>query len=122
MSEDASQPAAKPAVDFAAFQQLDIRAGTIEAVDDFPEARTPAYKLWIDFGEAIGRRQTSAQLTANHAKADLEGRQVAALINIPPKRVAGFTSECLVLGFTDSEGGIVLVGPDTSVPNGSALH
>jgi len=114
--------APKPQTDFATFQAVDIRVGTVAAVEDFPEARTPAYKLWIDFGEAIGRRQTSAQLTANYTRAELEGRQVAALINVPPKRVAGFVSECLVLGFADADGGVVLIGPDTPVPDGSPLH
>ncbi|SDF41703.1 tRNA-binding protein [Limimonas halophila] len=122
MADGADQPEPKPQIDFSTFQEVDVRVGTVTAVDDFPEARTPAYKLWIDFGPQVGRRQTSAQLTAHYTKADLEGRQVAALINIPRKRVAGFASECLVLGFADAEGGVVLIGPDRPVPDGNPLH
>ncbi|MGA1859958.1 tRNA-binding protein [Azospirillum sp. 11R-A] len=103
------------------FAKVDIRVGTVRAVEAFPEARKPAYKLTIDFGGEIGTKRSSAQIT-NHYRADaLVGRQVLAVVNFPPKRIGPFTSEVLCLGLPDAEGAVVLVGPDHSVPDGSQL-
>ena len=95
------------------FAKIDIRVGTIRAVDAFPEARKPAYKLTIDFG--------SAQITSHYAADALVGRQVLAVVNFPPKRIGPFTSEVLCLGLPDAEGAVVLVGPDHAVPDGARL-
>ena len=103
------------------FAKVDIRVGTIRAVEAFPEARKPAYKLTIDFGGEIGTKRSSAQIT-NHYEADaLVGRQVLAVVNFPPKRIGPFTSEVLCLGLPDAEGSVVLVGPDHAVPDGARL-
>jgi tRNA-binding protein len=112
----------KPDIAFEDFLKLDIRVGTVTQVEDFPEARRPAYKLTIDFGPEIGTRRSSAQITDNYTKAELLGRQVAAVVNFPPKQIGKFMSECLVMGFSDARGHIVLVTPDRPVPNGGALH
>lgn len=90
-------------------------------VEPFPEARKPAYKLWIDFGPEIGERKTSAQITERYQSQSLVGRQVAAVVNFPPKQVGKFLSEVLVLGFPDAEGAIRLIAPDAAVPNGARL-
>lgn len=103
------------------FEKVDIRAGTITAVEDFPEAKKPAYKLTIDFGPEIGVKRSSVQITQLYKVDELVGRQVAAVINFPSKRVAGFPSEVLVTGFADAEGAVVLVAPDRKVPNGAKL-
>lgn len=100
------------------FEKVEMRVGTILAVDDFPEARTPAYKLQIDFGAAIGIRKTSAQITGRYRKEDLPGRQVIAVINFPRKQIANFMSECLVLGSVGADNDIVLLQPETEVENG----
>lgn len=102
------------------FAKVEIVCGTIVGVHEFPEARKPAYKLTIDFGP-LGVRRSSAQITALYSAADLVGRQVAAVVNFPPKRIGPFMSECLVTGFPDEEGRVVLVCPDRPVPNGSRL-
>lgn len=112
----------KPEIGFADFQKVDIRVGTIVDVQDFPEARRPAFKVWVDFGPALGTRKTSAQVTKHYTKDDLLGRQVAAVMNFPPKQVGKFMSEILILGFPDSEGDVVLVTPERPVPNGGALY
>ena len=104
------------------FLKLDIRVGTITEVKDFPEAHKPAYKLVIDFGDEIGIKKTSAQITANYEHADLLGRQVAAVVNFPPKQIGTFMSEVLVLGFSDENDHVVLCNTDFSVPNGKRLH
>lgn len=104
-----------------AFDALEIRTGTVVAVEPFPEARNPAYKLTLDFGDEIGMKRSSAQLTTRYATGDLVGKQVIAVVNFPPKRIAGFSSEVLVLGVPDAEGAVVLVRPDRDVRNGVRL-
>lgn len=109
-------------ISFDDFLCVDVRVGTVVAVEDFPEARKPAYRLRIDFGPGIGERKSSAQLTANYDKEALRGRQVAAVVNLPPRRIGPFTSEVLVLGFPDDDGEVVLVMPDKTVPDGGRLY
>lgn len=103
------------------FARVDIRVGTIVQAEPFPEARRPAFKLVVDFGEPIGLRKTSAQVTKHYQLEQLKGRQVAAVVNFPPKQIGPFMSEVLVLGFPDEEGGVVMIGPDKPVPNGGKL-
>ena len=109
-------------IQFEDFQKVDIRAGTIIAVTDFPKARKPAYKLTIDFGPEVGTLQSSAQITALYSEQDLMNRQVMAVVNFPAKQIADFISQCLVLGFADSNGDIVLAEPERTVPNGARMH
>jgi tRNA-binding protein len=105
----------------ADFERIDIRVGTIVAAETFPEARKPALRLRIDFGAAIGVRTSSAQITDHYVPGTLVGRQVAAVVNFPPRRIGPFLSEVLTLGFPDAEGKVVLIGPDTPVPDGGRL-
>ncbi len=109
-------------ISFDDFLAVDIRVGTIVAADPFPEARRPAYKLRVDFGPDIGVRKTSAQITVNYQLDDLVGRQVAAVVNFPPKQIGKFMSEVLVVGFPDADGEVTLVGIDKPVPNGGRLY
>ncbi|MCY4006982.1 MAG: tRNA-binding protein [Rhodobacteraceae bacterium] len=104
------------------FQKIDIRVGTIVRTEAFPEARKPAVKLWVDFGDPIGSRKSSAQLTANYTRQDLIGRQVLAVVNFPPRQIGKFMSEILVLGVPDSNGEVVLIGPDSPTPDGGRLY
>jgi tRNA-binding protein len=110
------------AIGFDDFLKVDVRVGTILEVQPFPEARRPAYKLVVDFGPELGRRRSSAQLTALYRPEDLVGRQVAAVVNFLPKQIGKFMSEVLVLGFPDAEGRVVLVAPERAVPNGGRLY
>lgn len=103
------------------FQRVDIRVGTIIDVQEFPEARRPAWKLWIDFGEEIGTRKTSAQITS-YTREELMGRQVAGVVNFPPKQIGKFMSECLTLGFPDADGNVILIGPERPIPNGGRMY
>ena len=105
---------------WADFERIGLRAGTIRRVEPFPEARKPAYKLWIDFG-SFGTKQSSAQLTALYSAEALLGRQVICATGLGPKRVAGFKSEVLVTGFTTADGAVVLAVPERAVADGTAL-
>lgn len=109
-------------IDYADFQKIDVRVGTIVQAEPFPEARRPAYRLQVDFGPVLGVKKTSAQITAHYALDTLVGRQVAAVVNFPPKQIGKVMSEVLVLGFPDAEGEVVLVVPDKTVPNGGRLY
>lgn len=102
------------------FAKIDVRVGTIIEVNDFPKARKPAYQLTIDFGEEIGIKKSSAQITNHYTKEELLNKQVLGVVNLPPRQIADFFSEVLVLG-TDSEGGVVLIKPDKEVKNGDKM-
>ncbi|MSP67001.1 MAG: tRNA-binding protein [Alphaproteobacteria bacterium] len=106
---------------FDEFLKVDIRVGTIVRAEPFPEARKPAFKLWVDFGPEIGVKRSSAQITVLYPLADLVGRQVAAVVNFPPRQIGPFLSEALVLGFPDRGGNVCLIRPDSPVPNGERL-
>ena len=108
-------------ISFDDFLKTDIRVGTIIRVEDYPEARNPSYKIFVDFGQNIGERKTSAQITEHYAPEILVGKQVAAVINFPKKQIGKFMSEILVLGFPDENGAVVLVEPNRKVPNGGRL-
>jgi tRNA-binding protein len=108
-------------ISFDDFLKVDVRVGTIVDVQDFPEARKPALKLWVDLGPDIGTRKTSAQITKYYTRDVLIGRQVAAVVNFPPRQIGKFMSEILVLGFPDTDGEVVLISVDHDVPNGGRL-
>lgn len=103
------------------FEKVEMRVGTILEVEDFPEARVPAYQMRIDFGEEIGIKKTSAQVTKRYQKEDLMGKQIVAVVNFPGKQIATFMSECLVLGAVGGEGNVVLLHPGLKVKNGSRI-
>lgn len=109
-------------ISFDDFLKVDVRVGTVLRAEPFPEARKPAIKLWIDFGDEIGEKKTSAQITAHYAPESLVGKQVLAVVNFPPRQIGKFMSEVLVLGMPDAAGEVVLVGPDQTVPIGGRLH
>lgn len=107
---------------FDDFMKLDIRVGEIIRAEAFPEARKPAYKLWVNFGAEIGEKKSSAQITVHYDIADLIGKRVMAVVNFPPRQIGPVKSEVLVLGVSDADGAIVLMVPDADVPLGCRLH
>ncbi len=108
-------------IEYQDFEKVDIRVGEIIQVDDFPEARKPAYKLLIDFGPEIGMKKSSAQITKHYRKEDLLGRQVIGVVNFPPKQIGPFISESLTLGVPDKSGDVVLLVPTKNVPKGGKM-
>ena len=119
MTMSTSEPT--PRIDFGDFLKVDIRVGTIVEALPFPEARKPAYRLAIDFGPVIGVKRSSAQITEHYTLAELVGRQVAAVVNFPPRQIGPMMSEVLTLGFPDADGKVVLIAPSEPVPNGGRL-
>jgi len=109
-------------ITFDDFLKVDIRVGRVLRAEPYPEARKPAIKMWIDFGDEIGEKKTSAQITAHYAPETLIGKQVLAVVNFPPRQIGKFMSEVLVLGIPDADGEVVLVSPDQTVPHGGRLH
>lgn len=103
------------------FEKVDIRAGRITRAEPFPEAKKPAWKLWVDFGGEIGEKRSSAQLTVHYTPETLVGRQVLAVVNFPPRQIGPVRSEVLVLGLPDENGAVVLIGPEREVPLGGKL-
>jgi tRNA-binding protein len=120
LRHDPAAPAGET-ISFEDFLKVDIRIGTIVAAEDFPEARKPSYRLRIDFGAVIGEKKSCAQIAANYHPDELIGRQVAAVVNFPPRQIGPAMSEVLTLGFADSAGEVVLFAPDVKVPDGSRL-
>ena len=120
VTHDPAASAADP-ISFDDFLKVDIRVGTVVAAEPFPEARKPALKLSIDFGPAIGTKRSSAQVTEHYSPEALVGRQVAAVVNFPPRQIGKFMSEVLTLGFPDANGSVVLFAPDQRVPDGGRL-
>jgi len=109
-------------ITFDDFQKVDIRVGKIVRAEPFPEARKPAIKLWVDFGEQIGQKKSSAQITKHYAPESLVDRKVLAVVNFPPRQIGKFMSEILVLGVPDDDGEVVLIKPDLDVPIGGRLY
>lgn len=114
--------AKSPQITYDDFLSVDIRVGTVIRAEPYPEARKPSIKLEIDFGDEIGVKKSSAQITVHYTPETLIGRQIAAVVNFPPRQIGKFMSEVLVLGFADAEGAIVLIAPSLPVPNGGRLH
>ncbi len=108
-------------ISYEAFDKVDLRSGTVVKAEEFPRAKKPAYKVWVDFGADIGIKQTSAQVTVHYTPESLIGRQVAGCVNLGAKNIAGFTSEFLLVGFPDQDGAICLITVDPKVPNGVKL-
>jgi tRNA-binding protein len=114
-------PGGNPLITFEEFEAVDIRVGTVVDAQAFPEARKPSLKLTIDFGDDIGVKQSSAQITVHYRPDQLIGRQVCAVVNFPPRQIGPFISEVLTLGMPDDDGSVVLIRPDFAVPNGGKL-
>lgn len=110
------------AISFDDFAKVELRSGTVVKVEEFPRAKKPAYKVWVDFGKDIGVLQTSAQVTVHYTPETLLGRSVVGCVNLGEKNIAGFTSQFLLVGFTDANGAICLITTDPQVPNGQKLH
>jgi tRNA-binding protein len=108
-------------IGFDEFQHVDIRVGTVADAKPFPEAQKPSIRLWIDFGPQVGIKRSSAQVTRHYTPDQLIGRQVCAVVNLPPRQIGPFVSEVLTLGMPDSAGGVVLIRPDHKVPDGGRL-
>jgi tRNA-binding protein len=108
-------------ISWSDFEMVELRIGTIVQVEDFPEARKPAYKLWADFGGEIGMKQSSAQITTHYKKDELIGKQIIGIVNFPPKQIGPFRSEFLCTGFYREDGSVVLAVPEREVPNGAKL-
>jgi tRNA-binding protein len=111
-----------PTITYADFERVDLRSGTIVKAELFAKAKKPAYKVWVDFGPEIGVLQTSAQITVHYTPEILIGKQVIGCVNLGEKNIAGFISQCLIVGFTAADGGICLATVDPQVPNGQKLH
>ncbi|WP_373050734.1 tRNA-binding protein [Thalassovita aquimarina] len=109
-------------ISFDDFMKVDIRVGRVVRAEPYPEARKPAIKMWIDFGDEIGEKKTSAQVTAHYTPESLTGKHVMAVVNFPPRQIGKFMSEVLVLGLPDTKGDIVLLSPDQDVPLGGRMH
>jgi len=109
-------------ITFDDFLKVEIRVGTVTRAEPYPEARRPAFKLWVDFGPGIGERKTSAQVTRHYDTDGVVGKQVVAVTNFPPKQIGKFMSEVLVLGLPDEDGEVVLLGPDRKVPDGGRMY
>lgn len=109
-------------ISYADFEKVDLRSGTITKVENFERAKKPAYKIWVDFGPEIGIKQTSAQVTVHYSPESLVGRSVVGCVNLGTKNIAGFTSEFLLVGFSDSQGAICLITVEPKVPDGQKLH
>lgn len=109
-------------IEYADFEKVDIRVGRIARAEPFPEARKPAYKLWVDFGPNLGERKSSAQITANYRLEDLPGRLVLGVVNFPPRQIGPMKSEVLVLGVPDEAGEVVLLAPDKDTPLGGRMY
>ncbi|MBK5926017.1 tRNA-binding protein [Rhodobaculum claviforme] len=109
-------------ITFDDFLKVDVRVGRITRAEPFPEARKPAYKLWIDFGPELGEKRSSAQITTHYTCEELVGREVLAVVNFPPRQIGPVRSEVLVLGLPDGQGNVVLVEPERDVPEGGRLH
>jgi len=109
-------------ITFDDFLKVDIRVGTVTRAEPYPEARQPAFKLWVDFGPEIGERKASAQITRHYDIDSIVGKQVVAVTNFPPKQIGKFMSEILVLGLPDEDGEVVLLGPDRKVPDGVRMY
>jgi tRNA-binding protein len=121
MTSSKPSPAIAAGIVYADFEKVDIRVGTIVKAEPFPQARKPAFKLAIDFGEEIGIKKSSAQITVNHKLEELVGRQVLAVVNFPPRQIGPFMSEVLTLGLPDADGEVMLIGPARKVPNGGRM-
>lgn len=108
-------------IDWSDFERVELRVGTVIDVQPFPEARKPAWKVWVDFGPELGVRKSSAQITRHYVREDLLGRQVVGVVNFPPRQIGPFRSEFLLTGFVDADGGVVIAVPERPVPNGARL-